>query len=118
MKKPIRRLAPQGKHFYSHLIEFESLQIELNEMRLSAEEREHLLSLAQSNLHHTVLDAILSELSEDDKKMFLTHVASEDHGKTWEFLFKKIDNIEEKIKKAADLLKQELHKDIKEAKTS
>lgn len=105
------------KHFYSHLIEFESLQVELEEMGLSEQEKTHLLSLAQSNLHHTVLDAILSELSEDDKKMFLSHVASEDHQKIWEFLSKKIENIEEKIKKAADSLKQELHKDIKEAKT-
>lgn len=105
------------KHFYSHIVEIDSLKIELEQMDISREEREHLLSLAQSNLHHTVLDAILSELSEDDKKTFLSHIASNDHKKIWEFLSKKVENIEEKIKKAADSLKQELHKDVKEAKT-
>ncbi len=103
------------KHFYSHIIETASVSLELGEMDLSQEERRHLVSLVESQLHHTVLDAVLSELSEEDKKTFLTHVAVNDHDKTWELLNEKIERIEEKIKKAADDLKQELHNDIKEA---
>jgi len=105
-----------GKHFYSHIIETSTLSLELGEMDLSKVERRHLIELAKNNIHHAILDAILSELSEENKKIFLSHLTSEDHDKLWEHLKKNIDNIEEKIKKAAEKLKEELHKDIKEAK--
>lgn len=104
----------QGKHFYSHIIEFESLLIELHKMELNSQEKQHLISLIESNMHQEILDVILSELSEEDKKIFLEHVACEEHDKVWEHLNKKIANIEEKIKKAAEDLKKQLHQDIKE----
>lgn len=103
------------KHFYSHIIETSSLSIALGEMDLSHEERVHLISLTESSLHHAILDAILSELSEEDKKEFLSHVSSDNHEKIWKFLRAKIKNIEEKIKKTADDLHKELHEDIKKA---
>lgn len=104
------------RYFYSHIVETESIVVELNQMGLTGEEKAHLVSLIDSNLHHTILDAILSELSEEDKKIFLKHLASENHSKVWEFLNEKIKNIEDKIKKASDDLKKQLQKDIKEAK--
>lgn len=104
------------KYFYSHLIEIESVISELDKLDLSEEEKIHLAGLIDSSLHHTVLDAILSELSEGDKRVFLQHVHEDDHGKIWQFLTEKVDKIEEKIKKAAEDLKIELHEDIKEAK--
>lgn len=103
----------QKKHFFSHLVEFESVYVALGRMNLSEKEKRHLIDIADSSLHHVVMDAILSELSEEDKKVFLGHVAIEDHRQIWEFLNKKIDHIEEKIKTAADGLKKELHEDIK-----
>ncbi|RJQ28027.1 hypothetical protein C4577_00155 [Candidatus Parcubacteria bacterium] len=105
------------KLFYSHLVEIDSLIVELNSLDLSEEEKNHLVSLAHSSLEHTILDAILSELSEEDKKLFLTHLAQEKHDKIWEVLNSKIENIEEKIKKTAEALKIELRKDIDEAKS-
>lgn len=105
-----------GRHFYSHIIETSTLSIELGEMDLSKEERRHLIELAENNIHHAILDAILSELSEENKKIFLSHLASEQHDKIWQHLRENIDNIEEKIKKTAEDLKKELHTDIKEAK--
>lgn len=121
-KKPIRhpsvllRTRAQGRHFYSHLVETSTFSLELGEMELSKEERVHLITLANSQLHHIILDTILSELSERDKKIFLHLLLVDDHHKIWEHLNKKINNIEEKIKKAVEDLKEELHKDIKEAK--
>ncbi len=85
-------------------------------MGLSDEQKTHLIGLIESNLHHVILDAILSELSSEDKKKFLEHVAREKHGEIWDLLRDKVDNIEEKIVKAADDLKRELHEDIKEVK--
>lgn len=104
------------KQFYSHLIEMQSLIVELDKLDLSEDQRHHLAHLVDSSLHHTVLDAILSELSEADKRVFLQHLNEDEHEKIWKFLNEKVDNIEEKIKKAADDLKKELHDDLKKAR--
>lgn len=103
-------------HFYTHLIDTSTLSLELGDMEISREERLHLISIMESTLHHAILDAILSELSEEDKKAFLNHLAEDNNEKIWNFLNGKIDNIEEKVKKTADDLKKELHRDIKETK--
>lgn len=105
-----------GKHFYSHIIETSSISLELGSMNLSKEERIHLMTLMDATMHNVILDVILSELSDEDKKIFLTHLSSNNHDKIWEHLKKKIVNIEDKIKKAAGELRNELYKDIKEAK--
>lgn len=104
------------KQFYSHLIEIESLVVELDKMDLTEDQKVHLTILIDSSLHHTILDAVLSELADSDKRVFLNHLQEDDHGKIWRFLNEKVDSIEGKIKKAADDLKVKLHKDIKDAK--
>lgn len=103
------------KNFYQHLVEIEEITIELDKLNLSEEQKAHLASLIDSTLHHIILDAILSELSEEDKRVFLKHVHDGDSDKIWNFLNSKIDNIEDKIKKAADDLKKELHRDLRQA---
>lgn len=104
------------KHFYSHLVTTDSLMLALESLELAEDEREHLKKLIESTLHQAIVDAILSELSEEDKLAFLTHLAHEDEGKTWELLQDKIDSIEDKIKKAADDMAREIHQDIEETK--
>lgn len=104
------------KHFYSHIVETSTVSLALGDMELSQNERLELLLLAHDNLHHTILDIVLSELSEEDKKMFLQHLAIDNHDKIWELLKNKIENIEEKIKKVAEEVTKELHQDILEAK--
>lgn len=104
------------KQFYSHLIEIETIIVELDRMDLTQEQRTHLTQLIDSSIHHTILDAILSELSDADKRVFLQHLSAGSHDQIWKFLNEKVDNIEGKIKKAADDLKDQLHKDLKEAK--
>lgn len=104
------------KYFYSHLVEIQSINQSLDELDLSHEERLHLAQLIDSTLHHTILDSILSELSNSDKRVFVQHISQNNHDKIWQFLNEKADGIENKIKKVADELKVELHKDLKEAK--
>lgn len=94
----------------------DDLHAELENMEMSDEEKIHILKLIDESIHHTILDAILSELSEEDKKEFLKHLDSDDHDKIWEFVNEKIDNIEDKIKKAAQDIKEELHGDVRSAK--
>jgi len=86
------------KTFYSHLIEIESVNVELYKLDLSKEQALHLAGLIDSSLHHTILDTILSKLSSSDKRVFLNHLK------------------EDEIKKAAKDLKDQLQKDLMEAK--
>lgn len=99
-----------NKHFFSHLVEMNALEVEIDSFDLSTAEKKEIKKLIDESIYHSVLDAILSELSEKDKKVFLSHLADDDHTKIWEFVNKKVENIEEKIKKAAEEIKKELHK--------
>lgn len=100
--------------FYKHIVEIHSLRVALDSLNLTPEENEHLIEIAEENMHHVILEAILSELSEDDKRLFLSHVSQDKHDEVWELLTKKIDNIEKKIQQAADDVKSKLHADIED----
>lgn len=104
------------KHWYTHLIEIESVIIELDKMDLSKGEKLHLAYLIDSSLHHTILNAVFSELNDSDKRQFANHLADGNHDKIWHFLNEKVKDIENKIQQAAQDLKQKLTKDLKEAK--
>lgn len=104
------------KHFFSHLIEIDTLHIELDSHSFNDDQKDEILKLIDESIYHTVLETILSELSEEDKKIFLSHLVGDDHGKVWEFVSEKVENIEGKIIKAAEEIKKELHGDIKSSK--
>ena len=104
------------KQFYTELVDIESIIVELDKLELSKEERLHLAKIIDSSLHNVILDAILSQLQEDDKKIFLKHLKENDHMGIWRFLKGKIDGVEKKIREAAGELKLELHKDLKNTK--
>lgn len=106
----------KGKHFYSHLIEIHEIYLSISEMELSDDERGHLLSLAEANIHATVINTVLPELSEEDKKIFLKNLVADRHEETWKHLGNKVQNIEAKLSKSLQELKKELLKDIEEAK--
>ena len=114
MKKPIQQ--GRSKHFYSHLVEEETLVVALNRLPLSEDEKIDLLALIDSNLQQVILDAILSELKEEDKVEFLKHLTHNDHDKVWAFLNNRVEDIEEKIKTAAAGLHKNLHNDIRGVK--
>jgi hypothetical protein len=105
------------KKFYSHLVEIETVTIELDSIDLADHEKHQLAGLVDSNMHNVVMDAILSKLSDEDKRKFAEIAHSENHQAVWEFLKDKSSDIESEIKKAAADFKAELHKDLKEAKT-
>ncbi len=105
-----------SKYFYSHLIDIESIYLSLYILDLNEKEKQKLMLIVESSIHHVVIDTVLSELSEEDKKNFLAHLASDKHDEIWKLLQKKTKNIEEKIKQAVYELKRELHKDIRDLK--
>ncbi len=103
--------------FYTKYVVVESLVSELHEMDLSESERAHLSALIDSNLHHQIMDEILSSLSVDDKKLFIKLMEKDPESeRLMEFLNGKVDNIEGRIQKVADELVSEMEKDVKEAK--
>ena len=104
------------KHFYSHIIEIESVYTRLTLLDLTEKERSELERLVEKSVHHTVLDTVLSKLSEEDKRRFFTHIASSDHDKIWDLLNGKIKNAKAKIRKAVDDFKGKLHADIDKVK--
>lgn len=104
------------KNFYTHLVEIESLVVELDELELTSDQKIHLSSIIDSSLHHAIIDAVLSELSDEDKILFLRHLGENDHDRIWKFLNERASNIEDKIKNTADDLKKELQEDIQKSK--
>lgn len=100
------------KHFYSYHVEIESIIIEIESLPIEKHQKKHLISLAESQIHNTILDSILSELSKEDKKVFLEHLNTKDHDKIWKFLREKITDVEEKIKGAAQEIKKQLRNDL------
>lgn len=104
------------KQWYTHLTKIESINIEIDKMGLSDQEKMELAQLVDSSLHHTILDAVFSQLQEQDKRIFIMHLREDNHDKIWQFLNEKVDRIEHKIKEVAEDLRQQLLKDIKEAK--
>lgn len=104
------------KQFYDHLIEIDSLLIELDQLNIKPQEKAHLIAIIKTNVHTVILDVILSELPEKDKKMFLTHVYHDNHEHIWKFLRSRIENIEEKMIISVKKLKDEFHNDIKNLK--
>lgn len=104
------------KKFYTHLVEIDSLIIELDSMNMEDHQKHELAHLLDSNIHNVVMDAILSKLPEKDKREFALLATDKDHAKVWKFLNEKSEDIESEIKKAAADMKKKLHEDIKEAK--
>jgi hypothetical protein len=104
------------KHFYHHLITIDTIHIALDDLDLSPAEKQELIIIVDDNIYHVVIDVVLSELSGSDKKAFLALVLADDHSEIWELLSQKIENAEEKIKKAVNELIEKLHVDIKEVR--
>ncbi|MDP3941382.1 MAG: hypothetical protein Q8Q49_03680 [bacterium] len=104
------------RYFFSHLVSIQSIHLKLQDLDLEDEEKSELVNLANDTLHYEIINKVLSELSREDKKIFLRQMTMNDHPGIWRFLNKKIDKIEEKIQKMTDDVVSQLHKDIEESK--
>ncbi|MCR4329259.1 MAG: hypothetical protein NUV65_01800 [Candidatus Roizmanbacteria bacterium] len=100
------------KQFYTHLIEIDTLYTHLDSITITATEKDELLLIIDSTIHHVVLDVALTHLPQHAKKDFISHVKNENHKKALLLLRSHRANIEETIKKEIDLLMNEFRKDI------
>lgn len=110
-------MGKKPNHFYHSIVSMESLRVRLDLFEFSTQEREKLMEVAERTLHHSILDLVLSELNEEDKKLFLAHHASENHDEVWRLLKGNVKNIEKKIKTVAESVSQKLHNDLKKARS-
>ena len=104
------------KHFYSHLVEETHITLEIGELEVTNTQRVHLLSLMKANIHSTVVSTVLSNLSTEDKKIFLKNLSLENNEKIWAHLKNNIIDVEEKLKKIIDETIKELIEDVRQAR--
>lgn len=116
LKRDIEFNQIMKKYFYSHFVEIESISRSLNTLDISKKEKQHLVSLAEENVHYTVIDRVLNELSNEDKKTFLSTLQKENHEEMWEFLKGKIKDIESILKSASENVLSSLKDDIQNLK--
>jgi hypothetical protein len=104
------------KTFYSHIVDWQQVVVRMEELEIDEHDRIGLSNLLEETLHSHIVAAVLDELDEKDRENFVRLMRDGDDGKIWEFLDKRVLNIENKIKQAADDLEEKIHEDIKEAK--
>lgn len=105
------------KYFYHKIIDFQSVLEEIGTLDMTDVQKKELEELAHDHLHQVILDAILDELPLREKKIFLANIEYEGDEKIWQHLNSNVENIEDKIVAAANSLKEQLHKDIREVKS-
>lgn len=96
--------------FYSHLVSFDSISGEIEKKHLSRDQKSHLKSLAQSAIHHSVLDTVLTDLALDDKKDFLKLLHQNDHDSLRKIIQGK--GLEAKIQDAFKKIEKEIILDL------
>ncbi len=100
------------KNFYSQLVDIEAVYFSLHALDMNEKEKQDLMVIVESSVHHLVIDTVLSELPEKDKEKFMTHLAANDDAAVWKLLRKNTKDIDKKIVKAVEELKKELRQDI------
>lgn len=102
----------EDKHFYIHIIDMTPLYERIDTLHISGVERRNLIMIAESHIHQAIIDAVLTELAEEDKPIFLEHLDSNNHQSIWDMLTDKIEDVEDKIVDVAHRLRDELIGDI------
>jgi hypothetical protein len=108
----------KGKIFYDHLIEIEEIEVELDRHEINSDDREELLRIIDENIHHDVLNLILTSLSKEKHEPFLTKFHQTPHDvELLKYLKEEInEEIEERIKEEIKKVKKEVLSEIKRAK--
>jgi len=98
------------KIFYDDLIVFEELEVEINKVSQSKEEKQELWQIVDEMIHHKVLDLVLSKLPKDQHQEFMDKFLAAPHDESlFDYLNAKIgDDVEKLIKKELDNLAKEI----------
>lgn len=103
--------------FYDRLVNIHELHIEFDRLELPVPERNELIKIADSTIHHEVFDLIMIELPKEHKVYFLEIFSSDPADpKILDFLKEKIPGFEDKVKARATQIKEELAKHVRKIK--
>ncbi|KKU55891.1 hypothetical protein A3H89_02435 [Candidatus Amesbacteria bacterium RIFCSPLOWO2_02_FULL_48_11] len=103
-----------SKIFYDHLVIREDITAVLDSYDLDPVEREELVGLIDSHLHHHILNIILNHLPKSHHADFISRVIAAPHDtQILEFVRSKVSvDIEEEIKSHAAKIKTDLLSEI------
>lgn len=89
--------------FYDHLLGLEDVHNAILELELPTKQHYHLLSLADSTLHHAVLNVILIEIPQAVHEHFLVTFHKNPHDPNhFDYIRQFSPQIEEKIRSSAN----------------
>lgn len=100
--------------FYHHLIIFEELEKELDQLNLDNEERQEIELLMEEILHHRIIDRILTVLPRAHHEEFLTKFHQAPHDQQLiDYIDARIEeSIENHIKDEVEKIKEEIKNEV------
>lgn len=102
--------------FYDHIILIHHVHEEVESLPSQDHEKQELIDLIEETVHHHVINRILDKLHEDHHREFLSKFHSDPSDlEIIQHLKHHVPDIEYHIKAAADEIKYELLKTIREA---
>lgn len=102
------------KAFYDHLVNIHELHIEFDRLDVPIEDRNEMVGLADSAVHHEVFDLLMVEIPEAHREIFLESFSNDPGDDTiLVFLKRRVPDIEEKIRSRAEEVKRFFIEDVR-----
>lgn len=100
--------------FYDHLINIHELHIEFDRLNVQIKDRNDLMKLADSAVHHEVFDLVMVEIPASHKSYFLELFSTDPaHPKLLAFVTEKIPDFEAKAQERINRVKEELLAEVR-----
>lgn len=101
--------------FYEQFLTLPNLQTQLDSKNLESQEKNQLIQIATSSLHHEVITLILSELPLHSHQIFLLLIKAEpENPKLWDWLEERARGIKEKIVGKIKMVEQEFIEELRD----
>ncbi|MCL5411736.1 MAG: hypothetical protein M1150_03280 [Patescibacteria group bacterium] len=101
-------------NLYQRFVQAQMIQNELELLDLEEEECRQLWQVLENTYNSRIIDAIMEELAEEDKVIFLEKITKTNEVEVVEFLRLKVNNIEDKIDLVVTKLTDQVLDDIRE----
>jgi hypothetical protein len=101
------------KIFYDNLVNLHDLHVEFDRLDVPVEEREELVNLADSAMHHEIFDLIMFEVPDEHREIFLESFGNDPSDESiLVFLRIRVPGIEDKIRQRAEAVKRSFIEDL------